>query len=190
MTTRKKATAKPSAKDMIKAARLPEQMVPLCLRGDLLSAYQAAETELNIALLPSDSLAGSTADTEALAEKVEALRTEMADYTLELTLRALPRLKWKAFESAHPPRMGEDGRVIEDDRRFGFDVSTFFPEVLPVSTASPELDAEDWTALLTEKLTDGQIESLCTAVWLLNQGQVSVPFSVAASRTLSSSGKK
>ena len=189
-----KPARKLSTAAIVAGAKLPRTDVQLCVRGDLIANYQAADEKLHAALAeaaPGESLAGTPEGVLPLAEAVEAIRQEMQDYTLKLVVQALPRQKWKDLEAEHPPRRSEDGGVHDEDRRFGVDVTTFFPVVIPLCVVEPDdLTAELWAELLTTSLTDGQIEDLCATIWNLNQGKVAVPFSPAASRILSTFGKK
>lgn len=189
MTTRRaKTKPKLSPKDIIKGGKLPEQTVPICVRGDLAAQYEATQAELIRAQLEQgNSLAG--VDTEPIVKRIEAIVEEMRDYTLEFELRALPPKDWQRLEEEHPPRAAEDGiSVHHEDRRFGVDITTFFPALLPLAVVSPELDAEDWQLLLTEKLTNRQIAVLSNVAWNLNKDFISVPFLSAASKSRPSSG--
>ena len=164
-------------KKLIRESRLPEETVPICLRGDLVAQFERLERELERAQQkPSDSLAGSGA--RAIAERMEAVREQMAAATVEFVLRAMPDDQWYDFRDGHPPRDGED-----KDQGLGVNVDTFFPALLRRSVVSPELDDEDWAAL---KLTAKQRRDLNTAAWNVNQGDVDIPFSAAASMILNS----
>lgn len=191
MTTRRaKTKPKLSPKDIIKGGKLPENTLPICVRGDLAAQYEAGQAELAQAMLAQgDSLAG--VDTTEIRERLDAIAEEMQAYTLEFKMRALKRPDWQALEDEHPPRQDEEtGAVHKDDRRFGVNVSTFFPALLPKATIEPELDAEDWTDLLTEKLTDRQIAVLSNTAWNLNKDFYTAPFLSAASKKSPSSGSK
>lgn len=197
MTTRKpaqkkKPAPKPTTAQIVASAKLPNTEVPLCVRGDLMAAYQAAEKALAEALTSAgESFAGAPYDVVPLAQAVEDIRQEMADYTLNLVVQALPPRRWKELQDEHPPRRNDEGGVHDEDRRFGVDVTTFFPNAIALSVIEPDdLTPELWDTLLGEKLTNGQIEDLCTTVWLINQGKVSVPFSPAVSKILSTFGKR
>lgn len=189
MTTRK--PKKLTTAQKVAAAKRPQATEFLCVRGDLMSEYVKADEELRLALgaAPS-SLAGlDEEEIRAIAQRVEDLRTEMQDYTIEVLFEALPQTRWNELKAEHPPRQDDDGGVHPDDRAYGVNVLTFFPAALIACTAAPDdLTAEMWTDLLDDKLSDGQISNACMSVWLLNRSTVSVPFSHAASKILSSSG--
>lgn len=193
MTTRKKKTTGLTTAQKVAGAKLAIASSELCLRGDLLTAYQEADTKFREAMALaalSESMAGTPDHLLPLAQAVDAIRQEMADYTIYVKLQAMPPKIWRNHESEHPPRTGEDGGVHEDDRRYGVDVTTFFPAVIPVSVTDPDdMTPEMWADLFDNKLSNGQIADLCEKVWQINQGRVAVPFSPAVSKILSHFGK-
>ncbi|MFV2094820.1 hypothetical protein ACFHW1_04925 [Micromonospora sp. LOL_014] len=171
-------------KALIRGGRLPERTVPVCLQADLVAEHELAERQLAEATRrASDSLAGGSGMRE-IAERIEALRVEMQDHTIDFRLRAMPRPRWKAFIAAHPPRKDDAGKVDERDRAIGVNTETFFDALVRASVVEPELDASDWDLLLDERLTDRQFDELADAAWGLNRRDVDVPFSPAASRVL------
>jgi hypothetical protein len=64
------------------------------------------------------------------------------------------------------------------------------PALIRASVFEPELDDEDWEALIGPEgiLTDRQFGTLSDAAWFLNRGEVNVPFSHAASLARRSTG--
>lgn len=176
-----------SFKAALRAAKLPERTVPVCLQLDLQDEFEQAERELQTAVQrPRDSLAaGAPAE---LSQRVKALEEEMRAHTYDFRLRALPRPAWKALLADHPPRKAEDGSVDERDKYIGVNVDTFFVSLIRASVVEPaELDDDDWSLLLDEKLTDRQFDQLSDAAWSLNRRDVDIPFSHAASRILAAS---
>lgn len=173
-----------STKEKLAAAKLPEKPVPICLRGDLQVQFEELEGQLKEAeKAKGDSLAGS--GTRAIAEQIEAVREEMLEHTIEFRLRAMPRPQWKVFVAEHPPRKGEDGGIVDEDRFVGVNTSTFYDALVRMAVVDPELDDEDW-ATLDAALTDRQFDQLADAAWGLNRRDVDVPFSRAASKILGS----
>lgn len=168
-------------KQQIREAKLPENTVSICLRGDLVAEFERldrlrAEQERVV----TDSLAGS--GVRQIAEQMEALRTEMAGHVMVFRLRALTRPRWRDLMLRHPPR---DGHKV--DTFLGVNEDTFFASLLRECTIEPTLDDDDWTMLLTERFTDQQWDTLTTAAWNLNRKGVDVPFSLAASLLLPNS---
>ncbi len=178
--------------EKIQAAKLPQQTVEIPLRGDLAVQWEAAERKLGEAMQAPDNgdMAGPEYDVEALARAVEDIRQEMIRYSISVVLQALPPEQWIALKEAHPPRRDEEGGVHPDDRNFGVNQETFFPAAIPLSTVEPaDMTAELWADLFNGKLSAGTITNLFASVWLLNRSTVQIPFSPAASKILSLSGK-
>lgn len=171
-------------KEMLGTARLPERTVELCLRGDLVAEHQQAERELEKAeKQPGDSLAGNGA--AEIAERIRALEAEMQDSVYEFRLRALPAPKFRAFKAEHPTRV-EGGEPNKQDAVFGFNIETGFEPLTRACLVDPELDDETWAQLM-DSLTEQQFEELAAAAWILNRGEVDIPFSSAASRLIQGS---
>lgn len=181
-------TRKPTAKQVLAAAKLPEDTVSLCLRGDMQVAFEAAEDELQQAQRGgSDSLAGNPAAVQA-ARRLERLRMDMAEYTLTVRLRALPRLEFRALVDKHPPRRKPDGSLDERDKYVQVNLEAMGPALIRACAVEPaDFDDADWARLLDEVLTDRQYDELFEACWTLNRREVSIPFSHAASRILQNS---
>jgi len=174
-----KATLK-NFKAMLAEARLPERTVEVCLRGDLVAEHEQAERELEAAeRKASNSLAGDGVG--PIVDRIEALEQQMREHVIVFTLRALPRSAWRSLLSDHPPRVGSDGQVVDDDRHIELNVDTFYVDLVRRSIVDPEIDDEDWAAL-TDRLTDKQFGDLAGAAWMLNRSEIDIPFSRAASR--------
>lgn len=177
---------KKNALDLIATARLPERTVDLCLRGDLLAEHEELETRLAAARRAgADSLAGNP-DAQQIARDIEALQAVMAEDTITLRLRALPRRQWADLVAKHPPRRDDGGRIADTDSS-GVNVDAFMAEVLRRCIVDPELSEENFARLVDECITDAQYGQLTDAVWALNRSEVNVPFSHAASRILRAS---
>jgi hypothetical protein len=197
-----KATMK-NFKTMLGAAKLPERIVDVCLRGDLAAAHHEAEAKLAEAQRkPSDSKEGSGVG--ALIAEVERIQEQMRDSTYPFKIRALSRPRFRALMKAHPPRE-TDGKMDEDDATVGFNRETFFESLLKVTTVEPDMGVDvdtyfaelhkgnnpplpdgDWPELL-DKLIDRQFGDLTDAAWFVNRDEVSIPFSLAASLAKQSS---
>jgi hypothetical protein len=175
-------------KDKLAKAKLPERTVTLCLNGDLVAEHEKLERELTQAQKrPNDSLAGN--GVAELAERIEALEVEMREATETFTFRALPKRRsqaddrptWDEVMKRNPPRRGEDGEIIAEDREGQLNADAFGDDLIRTCAVSPEMDAEDWDALFSV-ISDRQYVDLSNAAWLINRGEISVPFSRAASR--------
>lgn len=164
------------AASLIREATLPERTWPACLRPDLIRAYESLQEqkiELESAV-PADSMVGASDTTDVDAQLAE-LTEEMRASTITFVLRALPRPKFRALWSAHPPRQGADGNPIKEDL-IGVNQGTFFRALIRQSTVSPELDEETWNLLLDEKLSDRQWHDFANACFDLSQERLELPF--------------
>ena len=153
----------------------------LCMRGDLQAAWEALDLKLTAPSDDTEKLAVSKEQRD-IARQMLDLETEMKDATLTLRLRALSRVKWDELLADHPAR--KDNR---QDLGLGVNNSTFWDAILREMLVSPKLDERRISKLL-DKLTPRQFDVLATASWDLNQADVSIPFSLNASRIAQNSG--
>lgn len=170
--------------DIIRSAKLPEATVPVCVRGDLAAEVERLDKQLTDLNSNTDGRLVGNAQARELAERIEALRAEMADSTVALRLRAMPHREWAKLAAAHKPREGEDV-----DQALGINMETFPAALIRASIVDPELDHDTWDTL-ADTLTFEQWDTLTTAAWNLNRREVSVPFSATASRILQTSDAK
>jgi hypothetical protein len=179
------SNGRPDVHALLGEAQRPERTVRLCLRGDLQVAWDEAKAEFD--RLSADNLAGRLTDGAArrkAAEAMAAVETQMRDATVEFRLRALPRQQWRKLMAEHPYRTGEDGKVLTADA-MGVNSETFFDALIRVCVVDPQLSDDEWSRL-DEVLSDRQFDELANAAWGINRNTVDVPFSSAASRTLTS----
>lgn len=177
--------SKPDVAALLADARRPERTVALCLRGDLQAEVEELERQLEEAAeAPGDKLSDGGA-ARALAEQIEAMRTEMKGSTVTFRLRALSRKAFADLVAKHPPAAGD-----EKGQSLGYDADSFFPALVAASAVEPELTGAQWDALLDDTLTSRQFGDLADAAMALNRRPVDVPFSFAASRTLRASEPK
>ncbi len=165
---------------LLAGAQLPERTVPVCLRGDLVAAHEAADRALVEAQRTPSTGKEDTGVGERLAE-VEHIEGLMRESTYLFRVRALPRRAFRALMAEHPPRRTETGDPDPGDAQLSINRDTFFDALLRASTVDPVLTGEQWDELL-DKLTDRQYGDLTDAAWFVNRDEVSVPFSLAASR--------
>lgn len=172
----------PSTADKLKAAKLPERTVDICLRGDLQAQWedlhrQLADIEARQAV---DKRLNSAGQTGKIGQQIADLQEQMRADTIVFRLRALSRRAWNDLLKEHPPRKDD-----ETDTTLGYNVDAFIPAAIQACTYSPDdLDDVTWADLLDERLTEFQFVALQNACMALNVRQVSVPNSYAASRIL------
>lgn len=161
----------------------PEKVVPLCLDASLQAEWERAEADLVQARkAPATDRMTGNADLTRLAERVQELERAMLAEVVHFRLRALPRADWSRILAANPPRPDN-----ADDKTFGANKGAFFDAVIPESIVAVtkgdvpvEFNPDDWSTL-ADDMTDRQYSDFADAVFILNRGTVSVPFSRAAS---------
>jgi len=168
-----KAAPSRGIEDIIGGATLRETTVSLCLAGHLQGEYEALERQLtDAASMVGQSLAGSPR--VPIAERMEAIRSEMAEHLVEFRFRALDPEAWSDLLAAHP---GETAGQV-------FNPTTMFPAAVAACAVEPTMTVEQY-GRLAKKLTHGQQEALIGAVWDLNTRVInSIPFSLLASATV------
>ena len=169
-------------KAILAGAKLPERSVELCLRGDLVAQLQDLQRDLIEAeRQPSNASLDDLGTPHRIAEQIQALQHEMAEHSITVLVRALPRRQWSKLVAAHPPRPDEKA-----DAPLGVNVETYFDALIRACMVDPVFDDDDWAAL-DEALSDAQWQALTAAAWAVNARDVEVPFSQRASRILASS---
>lgn len=179
---------------IVLAGRLPEDMHPVCTRGDLVSEYtrldrEAAQAKLHAAADPR--LAGT--GTTDLTDRLRVLKDEIEQATVPFRLRALKPRAWLELCEQHPPRKTPEGKVHPNDDGPGVNNETFFPALIRLSVVEPQLRAATWDQLLDpegELLNQQQRLRLGRACWDLNKTEPDMPFSRAdwLSRRISGNG--
>lgn len=172
-----------SADDILLGAKLAEDTVPVCTRGDLVDEFRRLDRELveSRAKAAADPrLAGSGAT--AVEARLSEIKGQIEAATVQFRLRALGR-RWNRLVEEHPPRKAPDGKVNEEDaRNGGVNTDTFFPALIRASTVEPQLRDETWDALLDpdgKLLNEAQYRRLKRSCWDLNVQEPDVPFSFA-----------
>lgn len=166
--------------DLLAQARPAESTVRLCLRGDLVAEFEEMERQLAaVQAKPANSLAGSGA--QGIAEQIEALRSQMDDFSATFRLRALTRRAYQKLTAAHPARRGPDGAILPEDAE-GLNSETWGFALIRACLIDPEISDEQYVRLVDEVLSDRQYEQLYIAALRLCRGDVDIPFSVAASQ--------
>jgi hypothetical protein len=168
--------------EALAAAKPLRKLVPICLRGDLVAEFEAAEAQLVDLKRKENISAASLDDGEeqmVLAQRLEALTEQMKAESVPFVLQAVSRSEWVRLIAANPPRDG-----VEIDQRMGLNNDTFWPAVLRRCVVEPEVTPGQWTQLLESVLSSSQYEALTDAAWAVNRAEVSIPFSRSALLTL------
>ncbi|PJN24064.1 hypothetical protein [Kitasatospora sp. CB02891] len=175
MAAAKKQRGPLDAEAVIGMATRRETSVPLCLAGHLQGEYEVLERQLaDAAATVGQSLAGTNrAD---IAQRMEAVREEMAEHLVVFRLRALAPATWSDLVAAHPGRTSAHA----------FDEVTLGPAAIAACLVDPVMSVEQY-GRLAERLTSGQQDALLNATWSLNtEAAQRVPFSLLASATAGS----
>lgn len=171
-------------KERLAAAKLPERSLEVCLRGDLAAEHDDLERQLKVARQSEGGgrkRVGSKSDAKTIAEKMQAVREQMAGEMLELRIRALPRAEWQALVRKNPPVKDDEG-----DKALGVNLAGLMEEAIPRCVVEPELDADDWEQLNTV-LSAAEYDRLLSVVWDVNRSGVDIPKSRLASLVMTES---
>ena len=184
-------------RDKLKKARLPEGTVSICLRADLVADHELLTQQLEEAKhAKGNSLAGSGVAQKR--EQLQQLEQEMRDSTQVFRLRGLasrrvgsnagdPRPTWQELKEQHPPREKDGDMLLADRIAGGVNVDAFAEPLVRWCLIDPVMNESDWAETLAV-LSEGQFDALVTKAWILNQRDVSIPFSSAASQQNRNSG--
>lgn len=169
---------------IIDAAQRPRRSIALCLRGDLVAEYEDLDRQREEAEKTDtgDSLA-SGSGTAVIAARMDAVREEMKASTILVAMEAMTRRDFLKLCSLHPVRRDEDGTPNREDIGLGVNVETIWGPLIRACWVDPVVDKARLTKLLDDKLSDSQYNGLANLAWLVNRGDVDIPFSYAASRT-------
>lgn len=177
-----------------------ERTVPICFRGDLVARLEELERQGQEAKVAAAAASKEDAGVGDVLEQIRELQTDMRDSTEVFRLRAMSPRTYRKLKEQHPPRRGDDGRPDPGDASVGFNRDTFPHLLIRECTVSPELTKEKWRELLGDSdaeataleeqgrdaevveglLTYSQFMALANCAYDLNEGDVSVPFSVIA----------
>lgn len=172
-------------------ATRPRRTVPLILDGELRDRFD--ELAAAVAAMPNDRRITTRAKSD---EQLAALQAQAAGSTLHVVLEAMSGTLWRAFIAEHPPRQGEDGKILPDDVGGINEESMRRPlvrgciigrRVTPDATEVEPLDAEfvDW---LLGFVSDGQMDRLVEAAMSVNRRSDPTPLLVPPSATPPSDG--
>lgn len=161
-----------------------EESAQVCLRPDLIEAFQAADQELLESKAKDASGGGRMVDggesarTVELAEKVRKLEEEVVAHSITFRFRAMSKDRWSALLDEHPPRPKN-----ELDKYAGYDRDGVLAAAVRLCLFDPVFDDASW-AELTKVLNEGEWKELTETVNSLNRGVVDAPKSVLASQIL------
>lgn len=167
--------------------RLREEITQICLRPDLLDAWEEANTALSEQRVKDTTNArlssGVSAETKRLAQKVQDLEAEIEATAIRFHFRAMPKDEWRALCDNHPPRKGNDM-----DLYAGYDRDAVIDSAVRKCLFDPVFDDESWAQFLAV-CNPSEWNELRTTVTSVNRSVVGdAPKSVLASQILSKRG--
>ena len=151
--------------------RRPTDVVPLCLRGDLIAEWKRLERDFQEANSTVDdevTASGRSAKAAKVAREMESLRGEMQAATRLFSIQAARRPDWLQLVKANSRGDGDD-----------VDQETFSVAIVAACCTDPAMSPAQAEQLKNE-VTDGQWEELAKAVMRLNRTSPGVPYSPAA----------
>lgn len=179
---------------ILDAASLPETTVPLCLNGRLRRQYEEVKARIEErrahadAQRTIDGIEDTRLGDRPVADvpdpeqpELDRLVDEMRKYTVEFVLAALPAQEYNRLFEKHSPRKDPNDKTKLDRRDAGgFNVSTFYPDLVRRCILKPELSDEQWTKL-EASLSDAQFDRLASAAASVNRRDEDIPFSLSGS---------
>lgn len=163
-----------------------EESTYLCLRPDLLDAWEEANTQLaasqvNDAAGARLSSKSSEATTE-LAERVAAIEEEIEATQVKFTMRAMSKDQWQALCDIHPPRKGN-----ELDLFAGYNRDAVVDAAIRECLIDPVFDDASWREFI-ELCNPSEWNELRRLQTSVNRPVVETPKSPLASRILGRRG--
>ncbi|MEV4197011.1 hypothetical protein [Micromonospora globbae] len=144
---------------------------------------ERAEAETGEGKPPAgDSLEGGSPVAD-LRARVDALRAQLDECALDVTVRAVSDDEWQRLVDENPPRRGADGQGGDPrDAESGWNSTTFPKALLRAATVAPDLDDDDWQDLLGVDgqpgiLTHPQIQEAAGEIAGLSRFKLDIPFS-------------
>lgn len=176
-----------SIDEILAATKRPEAVEEVCLRGDLVAEYEGLERQLRTASKVAVSL-GEPSPAYVIAERMEAVRTEMLEFTEPFRFRALPARDWSDLSAQEPDGVTNE-TPDEVKTQLRDEWHAWACAVIAASCFEPEMTAEQ-VAILATELSNGQLVRLFNKAYMANAGGNSVPFSAAAFELLHGSATK
>lgn len=163
--------------------RLREEATQICLRPDLLEAWETA----NEALMESQQrdvgdrrLASATSKkTLRLAKEVQDIEARIEESSMRVKFRAMPKDDWTVLCEESPPRPGNDM-----DQIAGYDRDAVTDAAVRRCMVDPVFDDASWNEFV-KVCNPGEWAELRNAVQMVNRAVTSTPKSVWAERALS-----
>ena len=163
---------------------LAEESTEICLRPDLVDAWQEAQEELEaiVASGTKGRLGAKPEGQQEAAQRVTDLEAEIQASSAVFRFRALPKDRFRELCDDHPPRKGNDL-----DTYMGYNRDAVLDEAVRLCMVDPVFDDASWAEFVAV-VNGGEWEELRRVVNSVNKGVHDAPKSVLASRILTRGG--
>lgn len=151
----------------------PEAAVPICMRGDLVAAKDAAVDALREARQrdPSPNLGDDAAATQAeLAQRIRDLEEQCAQAVVTFRFRALPRKQRSDLQAEHPPTEDQQQQARDEGLTASWNPDTFPPALVAASCVEPAGITVEAAQRAYETWAEGQWAPLWRACTAANFG--------------------
>lgn len=185
-----------SLDQLLADADFPTEVISICLKGSLLSEWEAAHGDLIRMQAARDDAAkrnmpmgAPTRDRDDAQAHLDELQERMEAASVDFQMTALSTTAYQKLASKYPPRVDEQGVPNLSDVRLGFNPDTFFKPLIRACITAPNM-TDDQFDRLCDRLTYRQFDMLAGTAYALNRetdGQI--PFSSADSAQTGSSGE-
>jgi hypothetical protein len=172
-----------SIDDIIDDAKLPEDSLTICVRGDLVARYRELEAQLTHAPRQRVSLGDDAPAAVTIAEQMSELQEEMRRHEHTFTVRALGSEEWPDLRAKMPKKRDGDSES-EHVRR----LNAYRAKLLEACCVDPVVTVEK-ALVLFGRLAYGDVVALGDLAFNVNEGRTRVPFSSAASELLAQTTK-
>lgn len=166
---------------------LREESTQICLRPDLLNAWEDANTalaEVQTREAQANARLGTGASTavKKAAEAVRAIESEIEQHAITFRFRAVSKDKYRALCDRHAPRKGN-----ELDQFTGYDRDAVADALVRECLFDPVFDDASWAQFL-EVCNPSEWAELRKTAQEANRGSVDLPKSSLASEVLDRPG--
>lgn len=167
--------------------RLREETTQVCLRPDLIEAWQEAnealvEQQATDMASPRLGSPGTSKSALALADEVARLESEIDATAITFKFRAMTKDAWQRLCAEHGPRRGD-----QVDAMVGYNRDAVLDAAVRLSMIDPEFDDESWDDFL-DVINPNEWAELRETVNSVNRSVTDSPKSPLASRIRSQRG--
>lgn len=164
--------------EVIDQVRAREEVVALCVAGDLNAEWEVADAALRRLDQEKREKLSDGDERLVLAQQVADLEQRMRDHEVTFRFRALP---YRQFRTLQDTCRTTDATL---------DVDKMIPALMLACMVEPKPGDAAQLDRLLDLLSQAQIDALWSAAWGVNTGSVDIPKSVRASALIASSEPK